>query len=218
MFKLGSVPWSGLAKTGAALIAVAFTVSTCSGLREFEAEISEMEGISLGDSRDEVLYRLGVPPRVLADPSSIEMDGKTINVRTLYWTSGAPAPVNAMPMGKRISDFSGWSYSRSRGEAAFEVEFDRSGRVIALECTAKGGTPYACGPVAGIRNTDTEETVRRMGRPTREELDGVTKLMAYDDIGVQFLLTKGRVYRITLAAPGAQPNAAVGRFLERRFP
>ena len=212
------ISWANMARGAAALLLAAFVLSTCSGLQQFEKEIGHMGGIRLGDTRSEVLYRLGVPPRVFGDPHPIEVGGETFQARTLYWVTDAPQPVNAMPEGSKIEDYSAWTYAPSGDAANFTVEFDAAGRVNLLECTALGGRPFACGPVAGVWNTDSEEKVLRMGRPTRETIDGVTKLMAYDDIGVRFLLTKGRVYRISLVAPGAKPNAAISRYFERRFP
>lgn len=219
MFKLGAVPWRALAKTGAVLIAVAFAVSTCSGLREFEAEISEMEGVEIGEPLAEVRYRLGIPERVLAEMSPIEVDGQVWgDARIVYWVENPPQPVNALPEGTKIEDYSAWEYVRTEN-ATFTVEFGPNGTVEGLECTARPAAPtYSCGPVAGIWNRDTEEQVLRMGRPTREQIVGVTKLMVYEDIGVYFRLTKGRVYQIGLIPPARKSSAAIGRYFERRFP
>jgi hypothetical protein len=217
MFKLSEIPWPALGKAAAALILIAFAVSTCSGLREFEAEISEMEGVQIGDSRAEVLYRLGYPPRVLGEVTSFKVGEESIETQAVYWLSNPPTPGNAMPKGATVQEFAGWSYPNSRG-AEVTVQFDETDKVSAIECTSMQRQSWACGPVAGVWVNDREEVVLRLGEPSRIRLRGTTKLMAYDDIGVHFLLTKGRVYRITLVEPENHSIAAAGRYFERRFP
>jgi hypothetical protein len=218
MQSLKAFPWGNAAKALAFLALILFATSTCADLRRFETEVSELAGIRIGESRDEVRYRLGIPERVLAELAPIEVDGKSWGAaRIVYWVENPPSPVNALPAGTEIDDYSAWDYVQT-DNARLTVEFGPNGAVKDLECTALRETrPYACGPVAGIWNGESEEKVLLMGEPTREQISGVTKLMVYEDLGVYFRLTEGRVYQVGLSGGGRKSQASIGRYLNRRF-
>lgn len=219
MHNLGKLPWTAIAKVVGVLTALAVVTSIYSDFRQFKSEIDQLDGIRIKDGRSQVLYLLGVPPRVLAEPEPIEVNGEEWrDAQIVYWVDDPPDPVNAMPQSTRIENYSTWQYDRTINNVDLTIDFDSQGRVTGVSCTALDAPPFACGPVAGIYNTDTEEEVLRIGRPTRESIDGVTKTMTYDDLGVFFQLNKGMVYRVGLTATGAKPQATVRRYFERLLP
>lgn len=149
-------------------------------------------GVYRADNRKEVLYRLGNPQAVLGAP---EKDKWGLWMRV--YTPGSADPKQMMPAGKTEDDFSGWAYSPA-GDTTITVSFDKSDGVESISCMTVHVN--ACPHLAGVAFGDTEEQViHRLGRHhARYILDGVSKRLRYDDLGVEFLLTKDRVYTLTM--------------------
>ena len=58
----------------------------------------------------------------------------------------------------------------------------------------------------------------KLGRPSINAVQGVTKTIAYDDIGVSYYLTKGKAYSFTLTRAKGGDGAMVRRFLHTVLP
>ena len=192
-----------------AFVAVVVAISTSTAIfyvryRAFEAGLTRYRDITIGASRKEVLYRLGYPESVLG-PSVVVSDSEAKAKGTwpgswqpVYYTDPKHEPNESMPDGKVIDDFDEWVYGD--GPQDFTVGFSAD-RVRSLTCMDDSPSRAStnCNAVAGVSIGDSEERVRQLlGKPTRYKYDGVTKTISYDDIGLEFVLTKGRVYMITV--------------------
>jgi hypothetical protein len=66
---------------------------------------------------------------------------------------------------------------------------------------------YTCSTIGEIGIGDSETEVNRtLGPPTRSRIDGVNKILTYDDTGVTHVLTKERVYGLSIGTPAAETN------------
>ena len=175
-------------------------------------QLSTLAGMTLGDSRGEVKYKLGVPQIVSGgdDPDGTE---------GAYYTDSQKHPDQAMPAGSDIDHFRTWSYHSSTiSQAHIDLTFDAaSGRVAQISCIdhSDPATMY-CGMLVGVAIGDPEARVTSLlGTPTRESIDerqGV-KTMEYADVGAGFLLAKQRVYGIWVVGSGARKAPPLERFL-----
>jgi hypothetical protein len=160
---------------------------TLAALR-FAGGLDHYCGVYRTDDRKEVLYRLGAPTSVIGAP----VDGWAP-----VYTPGSTDPKQAIPTGKSESDFPSWGYNPDN-DTTVTVEFTDTNGVDNISCMT--GHARGCPMLAGVAFDDTEEEViRKLGRHhARYMLNGVSKRLRYDDIGVEFLLTKDRVYTLTL--------------------
>jgi hypothetical protein len=190
-----------------------------SAYQSFQGELVAMNGVRLGASRDEVLYRLGPPPSVLGPVEPLIFDGKVVGHSSrVFFVDGSKADQNTMPAGRSVRDYPGWVYSPDTLGTDLDVEFGKGGHVETLTCTAHGDNPFACSPVAGMRNTDSEEKVLHLGTPSTNSLDGVAKKIEYADIGVRFYLAMGKAYSFSIKRPSGGQGAVLHRFLQTHLP
>lgn len=196
-----------------AMLAIAWLVV---GFVRFIDGLSGYCNVHRTDDREEVLYRLGYPPVVMGEPEKItEMsDGYWSRA---YWTDKKANPKNAMPEDKKINDYSEWSYDlgqKGEGSGSIGVAFYQpKNRVKSISCM--GDT---CPSLASVAIDDTEEQVQhKLGKPNRYKRDGVSKTLRYDDIGVEFILTKGRVYHLTLLEERGNAFVIMRRYLQTIF-
>jgi hypothetical protein len=208
-----------------ALVAVVVAIVTSAAVlyvryRAFEEGLTRYRDITIGASRKEVLYRLGYPESVLG-PLVVVSDSEAKAKGTwsggwqpVYYTDPKHDPKNSMPDGKVIDDFDEWVYGGD-GPQDFTVGFS-AGKVRSLTCMddSPSSTSTNCNAVAGVSISDSEERVRQLlGKPTRYKYDGVAKTISYDDIGLEFVLTKGRVYMITVMGGTGSASNVLRRFV-----
>jgi len=188
---------AGLVIIGAVFIAGA------RGFKHFCKDLKKYCDISSDDNRNEVLYRLGFPPLVLDDSQKDSLYPGRRSYKTNK-EAAADDPDNAMPIGRTVADYYEWSYplaAAPNSKANVFVDFDRATKIIDhIDCVDFTVVEHQCGPLAGIRIGDSEEHVKdKLGKPDRIKLDGATKAMFYDGVGVEFILTKGSVYYLRLS-------------------
>lgn len=177
----------------------------------FTKQLTTVRGIHIGDSRDEVRYRLGVPTNVLG--SHLE-EKEYKGFRLVYTVSAPPNDKNRMPPSTKLEDYSGWVYEEPNNKVRLTIEFNKFDLVESIDLYCDGSESYAWGPVAGIYSGDSEEKVLGLGSPSQQHIEGVSKTIAYHDIGVEVTLSKGRAYMIRIRGP--QDKAAVfWRFIHR---
>jgi hypothetical protein len=183
------------------------------GYARLGEQLSSLGGIALGNTRGEIRYLLGVPPVVYGD----EEPGQTV-VR-LYYTDPQKDPLNAMPEGSDINSYHTWSYNNGSGlDPHLDLTFDaKSGRIIRIDCVDKSEEPTGyCARLAGAGIGDPESRIVWLfGDPTHEAIDeksGV-KTMDYSDIGLLFLLTRQRVYSISVLGTESPKQVPFNRFL-----
>lgn len=191
---------------------VGYSVNVGTRYRAFTNHLSAVRDIHIGDSRDEVKYRLGFPPSVLG---SVEQ-GEFGLQQPVYAVSGADNDVNKMPSTTKVEDYDEWVYEELSSNVRLTVEFNKSGFVESLNLFSNNEKPYGWVGIAGLSSGDFEDRVLRLGQPSRQNLDGVSKTIEYHDIGIVVTLTKGRAYMITIKGP--QERAAVFRRFMRSLP
>jgi hypothetical protein len=187
----------------AGLVVVALLLVGGRGFRHFCSDLQKYCNIRSTDNRSEVLYRLGFPPAVLDDSQKDSLYPGRRSYKTNR-DAAAQDPDNAMPVGKTVADFYEWSYplrDATDARANMYVDFDRATKIVEhIDCVDFTDVQHLCGPLAGIGVGDTEEHVKeRLGKPDRYQLDGATKTLSYDGVGIEYRLTKGRVYYLRLS-------------------
>jgi hypothetical protein len=182
------------------------------GFYQFDKDLTKYCEVHTNYNRDEVLYRLGYPATVLDDSQkNYKYPG-----RRSYESNRKAAnddPDKMMPVGKTVLDYYEWSYpvkNSNNAAANMYVDFDHATKAIDdIDCVDFTDMQHVCPSLAGVSIGDSEERVRdKLGAPDRYELDGVTKTMSYDSIGMEFKLTKGNVYYLRLA--GKQRRSFIG--------
>jgi hypothetical protein len=191
---------------------VAYSVNVATRYHAFTNELSAVRGIHIGDSREKVKYRLGFPQNVIGPVEQGEFGPS----QRVYTVSGADNDVNKIPSTTKVEDYDEWAYEEPYSNVRFTVKFNKSGFVESLNLYSDKKKPYGWGAIAGLHSGDSEDKVLRLGQPSRQNLDGVSKTIEYRDIGIVVTLTKGRAYMITIKGP--QEKAAVFRRFIRGLP
>jgi hypothetical protein len=209
------ITWIALA----AIIVVSVTVSTVRAFTHFREQVSGLGGIALGDSQGEVIYKLGRPHEVLADPPNGQKIAGWEGDQLVYDTSdkkeGAPKSAS-MPPGTTIEQYPAWMYDSPQSRGDLRASFDRtSGRVDEIDCFDFNKPPTEfCPKLLGIGVGDSEaEILADLGEPSRQSIDAGVKTIEYRDIGVAFLLEKTRVYGIKVTGPDAHKSVPWRRFV-----
>lgn len=206
----------GICLLALALGVVAYSVNVAKRYNSFTNQLSAVQGVQIGDSRDSVKYRLGSPQNVLGPPES--GPGEREGPRRVYTVSGADNDLQKMPSTTKVEDYDGWVYEAPGSNVRLTVGFNRSGFVESLELYSnEKQSPFdGWEAIAGLNFGDSEDKVLRLGQPSRQNLNGATKTIEYRDIGIVVTLAKGRAYMITIKGP--QDKAAVFRRFMRTLP
>jgi hypothetical protein len=142
------------------------------------------EQIELGMIKNEVRYIYG-QPQVLEKVS----DGTDF-----YWY------VEKIPDDKTVNDYDMWEYN-DKYKRILTVNFDsETGKVSSLSCQ-KGESSFgkAC-EIQDLRIGLTEEELtNRLGKPTRETLNGLIKKLYYSELNLIFFLEKKKVYLVKIS-------------------
>jgi len=177
--------------------------------RDFRNQLSAFRNIHLGDSREEVTYRLGMPTQVNGPPEKGEFGWW----QKVYSVNAATNDLDAMPANTKVQDYEEWSYEEPNSQTRFTVKFNKTGVVGSLELYCDSSVRYGWGPVAGIRCGDSEEEIRRLGEPTRQKIDGVSKTIEYSDLGLEVILSKGKAYMVRINGVPTNASGVFWRFL-----
>jgi hypothetical protein len=183
----------------------------------FGDQLSALGGMSLGDSRGEARYKLGVPPAVYGTDEPGEAASHVYYTDPLRDPQKDPA--NVVPAGTDINTFRTWSYDKGLSLGPhLDLTFDaRTGRVVRIACIDQSDPPTSyCGRLVGVGVDDPESRIiSQLGSPTRQAIDDRTgvKTMDYGDIGVAFLLAQQRVFGMSVVGTGARKQAPLLRFL-----
>jgi YD repeat-containing protein len=154
-------------------------------------------GIIFGSLRSDVLYMMGEPT----------------------WVRSSSPPEWRKAETSTIGAFQQWAYTLNDA-GRVTVEFDTNGRVSRITCLDKPGSYRAsCPSLVGLNINDHEDDIlKRLGAPERQHFVGTTKILYYSDIGVEFQLTRSRVYGITLLQGNGGGIAKFGRFVNTLTP
>ena len=74
---------------------------------------------------------------------------------------------------------------------------------MSIYCSSrKDGPSSNCNPIMGVTVGASEtDVLKALGKPTHHEITGIYKSMKYQPLGLQLMLTKGRVYLIRKSLP-----------------
>jgi hypothetical protein len=117
-----------------------------------------------------------------------------------------------MPSTTKVEDYDEWAYEEIYSNVRLTIRFDNSGFVESLSLYSNNEKPNGWEAIVGLNYRDSEDEVLKLGQPTRQNLDGVSKTIEYSDIGIVVTLTKGRAYMISIKGPQDR-TAVLWRFL-----
>jgi hypothetical protein len=152
---------------------------------------TEYAGLRLGISPDEVMYIKGYPPTVYAEaPDPPPADWPGAGWQEVIHTKD-------VKKGQRVQDYREWSYENDDQHSRIDVTFNpQKTAVIVIECYSDDRLGR-CPSIAGISDGASEqEVVRKLGKPERSSIEGVTKSLYYSAVGVRLVLSKERVYML----------------------
>ncbi len=183
----------------------------------FSDQLSALGGMSLGDTRGDARYKLGVPAVVYGSDEPGEAGMR------VYYTDPEKDPqkdpANALPAGTDINSFHTWLYELGSSLGPhLDLTFDsRSGHIAKISCVDQSSPPTSyCGRFLGMAVDDPEtRIIAQLGSPTRQRIDDTTgvKTMEYGDVGVIFLLARQRVFGISVFGSAQRKRPPLDRFL-----
>jgi hypothetical protein len=201
--------------TGAAAILAVGLVSAIllRTYREYSDGTRKYADVTLGDTREEVRYRLGSPPVVFGKALG-DTSGPWGDFQPLYYADPKRDPVNQLPKGTTDKDYDEWSYDPS-SVSSLNVKFDmKTDRVIGIGCFDFSSTHSDCPSILGVNSGDSEASLfRKLGKPTRQVVKSGTKNVHYDDLGVDFVLGRAKVYGFGVRRDRSSPRPPFSRVL-----
>ena len=159
------------------------------------------ESISIGDTKAEVKYALGVPKYVLGPT---ENDKKFGDYQRLFEVSGEGT--NALKVGDSFENYQAWVFSKpGAGDPSVTVNFDNAGKATSISCLSIEITG-SCAKVFGIGIGDSEDDVMvKLGKADYQKYNGVSKQLLFQKLNLILTLTKRRVYAIKVTTDGDFP-------------
>lgn len=155
----------------------------------------EYMNVTLGDTRDEVRYKLGIPQSVLGP---VIEDGEEKGFQPVYDTDKKEGPT-AIPSGKKYDDFDEWMYGDNVKYVV--IDFSKEGRARRVTCFDSSKSSF-CQPLAGVQIGDLEaDIVKRLGPPSSSRISGVSKTITYEKRNLGVTLEKQKAYLLELAGP-----------------
>lgn len=161
---------------------------------DYEYNLNTYLSLSLKDDQHSVLYAIGYPAAVRETPTSAWV--KTGLSAEDGIVPGAKTEVIA---GRPIFDYGQWAYVMPLdGEAQFT--FDKSSSaVVRIACFQLQAQSGSCPPLMKVQVGDPEEKpYQKMGLASSEHISGMSKIVRYDKLGVQYAMAQRKVYRVEL--------------------
>jgi hypothetical protein len=182
----------------------------------FTQSLKNFNGIYRWASRSEVLYRLGIPDRVIESPKYDSSFGDYLS--RVYDVNGPLGDINSLPKGMGYKDYNEWVYEKTDGYSRMSIVFDTNQLAKSLIWYNNGDCETAWRPVGRIVCGDSEEDILEdLGDPDSSRIKDVSKTMNYVDIGITFTLTKGKVYMIETHNTDMHWYSSFRRFLNGIF-
>jgi hypothetical protein len=160
--------------------------------------VVKYEGIALSMKMNEVMYVLGYPPVVLFDD---DKEVKLANGEVMKGNWLLHATKKDIESSKNgVKDYLYWHYPVSSSSKRIDVEFDKATKEVkSIGCYVdnKAWVPLDACAINGIKAMDSEEVVTdRLGKPTFERIDGVTKNIKYSNLNMSIYLEQKNAYYI----------------------
>lgn len=159
----------------------------------YDGGINSYLDIGLYDDQNSVLYAVGYP-------AAVRVDKQSPWVSTGLSSEAGVVPGSTIPVveGKPLFAYREWAYGLPL-EAQGQFSFGPDGQVTRVACFQLQAQAGACPPMLEVSVGDYESApYDKLGDPDREQISGMSKLLYYDRIGVQYSLAQRRVYRIDL--------------------
>jgi hypothetical protein len=138
----------------------------------------------------EVEYVMGYPPYVKGS----EGEGGWRGRRVLDTSKD-------LEKGQHIEDYSSWSFDQ------IDVDFDGTTKTV-NEIACNSIEKMGCPALLGLQDGLSEEAVfKRLGKPSYEQIDGVTKTVEYESLGTWFYLAKNKIYPLGVKTKETQAPA-----------
>jgi len=162
--------------------------------RYFTGPINNYMNVSIGDTRAEVLYKLGRPPYVFGPLNGCTDDKPWKCDRIVYSTD--EKSLDSAKIDKDIKFYEIYEYEKYDGlKNSFMISFDKNNEVRTITCLK------FCDAVLGINlNSDESDLRRFLGDPSISEVsaDSGIKTISYRKFNLTFYLTKMKVYLIRI--------------------
>jgi hypothetical protein len=165
--------------------------------------VTEFERVTLGMAMDEVMYNLGYPEDMLYE-DTITKKPSFIKGKWLAYATKEERDKNKT--GAR--DYLYWQYpsKNTKDTKRIDVEFDTdTKKVVSIGCYVQSNawvSPNTCA-INGIQALDTEEIiVGKLGKPSKEVIDGITKTMQYEKYNMEINLEQRYAYYIVVKKLG----------------
>jgi hypothetical protein len=151
--------------------------------------------ISLGDSKEQVLYEKGSPTDVLVEATDLPA-----------YMHGALEVVK-IPPDKSVTDYAHWEYE-SADSGRVDVDLSpKTQRVVRVFCYST--EQHECPSLLNIaRGTTEDQVINALGKPSHTELSTATKTLRYSQYQVAFYLERRRVYGFELSTGEELPQRA----------
>jgi len=160
--------------------------------------VTSYQGISLGDTKDQVVSALGVPAQVLFPPrkQDLILENKSIIRDVEISTVAIKKEIDANP--KKEKGFDYWEYER--GGYRLFINFNPgTDKVNLIGCYVFDHTKIdsnTCA-VGEIKALDSEEYVLdKLGNPDTSETTGIVKIISYSKLNLVISFEKSSVFHI----------------------
>jgi hypothetical protein len=154
-------------------------------------KIVQYEGLELGITANEVMYRKGMPTQVLGEP---ELDNKGEEWQTEHQVINSikVENPNLEVSSEKVLEYKYWHYDNQ----GLTVKFDKpNGNVEDFTCYSE--KEHGCEKVNDLGMNSTETDVKKkLGKPSKETLDGLIKTIQYKNYNIEFYLKQEKVYQI----------------------
>jgi hypothetical protein len=164
--------------------------------RYFTGSIENYMNVTIGDRREEVLYKLGRPHYVLGDPGKCNGNQPWDCSRRVYFTDGSSDSIDKID--KDIKFYNVYNYLTNPNLLdSFSIYFDENNKVKTLHCRGK------CDAILGIStSSDERDLIRFLGNPTSSKIDANSgiKIVSYKKYNLLFYLEKMKVYMIVVGS------------------
>jgi len=162
--------------------------------RYFTGPINNYMNVSIGDTRADVLYKLGRPPYVFGPLNGCTDDKPWSCSRIVYSTD--ENSIDTAKIDKDMKFYEIYEYEDYDGSKnSFMISFDKNNQVRTVTCLK------VCDAVLGIGLNSEESDLRRfLGDPSISEVsaDSGVKTLSYSKYNLTFYLTKMKVYMIII--------------------
>jgi Putative abortive phage resistance protein AbiGi, antitoxin len=157
--------------------------------------------LRLGMTMDEVKYVKGYPTYILEYPKI------TVEKPTWWENSASVIASSSLKDGQNVEDFRSWEFAIDDHGTRIDVDFDQRTKLLSkVACYSQ--RIMQCPSLLGLHDGMSEaDAIKRLGKPSYERIDGVTKKVSYDRLGVWFYLEKMKIYMLGVESPPSLANA-----------